>query len=201
MTRSVCLLALVLPLSAQVSFDRLRQADSAPGNWLTYSGNYNAQRYSRLDQITAANVPHLRPAWVYQMQTTERVETSPVVADGVMYVSEPGGSVTALDTLTGRPLWKYARTVAKGARGCCGQVNRGVAILKDMIYVGTFDAHLVALDIKSGIVRWDAEVADPKLGYSITAAPLALKDKIVVGIAGGEYGVRGLIDAYDAKTG
>ena len=201
MRRAICLLAAALPLAAQVSYDRLRKADSDPGNWLTYSGNYSAQRYSGLNQITAANVRQLRPVWVYQMQTSERAETSPLVADGVMYVSEPGGSVTALDTLTGRPLWKYSRTVAKEARGCCGQVNRGVAILNDMVYVGTFDSHLVALDIKSGIVRWDAEVADPKLGHSITGAPLALKDKILVGIAGGEYGVRGFLDAYDAKTG
>ena len=201
MKRTICLLAAVLPLAAQVSYERLRQADSEPANWLTYSGNYSAQRYSGLNQITPANVRQLRPVWVYQMQTTERVEASPLVADGMMYVSEPGGSVTALDTLTGRPLWKYVRTVAKGARGCCGQVNRGVAILNDMVYVGTFDSHLVALDIKSGIVRWDAEVAEPKLGHSITAAPLALKDKILVGIAGGEYGIRGFVDAYDAKTG
>jgi alcohol dehydrogenase (cytochrome c) len=198
---TICLLAAALPLAAQVSYERLRKADSEPANWLTYSGNYSAQRYSGLKQITSANVRQLRPAWVYQMQTTERVETSPVVADGVMYVSEPGGSVTALDTLTGRPLWKYVRTVDKDARGCCGQVNRGVAILNDMVYVGTFDSHLVALDINSGIVRWDAEVAEPKLGHSITAAPLALKDKILVGVAGGEYGVRGFVDAYDAKTG
>jgi len=201
MRRAILVLAAAAPLAAQVSFDRLRKAEAEPGNWLMYSGNYSAQRYSGLNQITAANVARLRPAWIYQMQTTERVEASPVVADGVMYVSEPGGSVTALDTLTGRPIWKYTRTLLKTARGCCGQVNRGVAILNDMVYVGTFDAHLVALDSKSGIVRWDVEVADPKLGYSITAAPLALKDKIVVGIAGGEYGVRGLVDAYDAKTG
>src|ERR1700733_10593829 len=117
----LCIFAAVLPLAAQVSYDRLRKADSDPGNWLTYSGNYSAQRYSGLNQITAANVRHLRAVWVYQMQTTERVEASPLVADGVMYVSEPGGSVTALDTFTGRSLWKYARTVLKGARGCCGQ--------------------------------------------------------------------------------
>ena len=201
MRLTLCIFTVALPLAAQVSYDRLRQADSEPGNWLTYSGNYSAQRYSRLNQITAANVRHLRPVWVYQAHTTEKLETSPLVADGVMYVSEPGGSVTALDTLTGRPIWKYARTMPPGVRGCCGAVNRGVAILNDMVYTGTFDAHLVALDIKSGIVRWDAEVSDPKLGHSITAAPLALKDKIVVGMAGGEYGVRGFVDAYDAKTG
>jgi len=198
---ALCVWAAVLPLAAQVSYERLRQAEANPGDWLTYPGSYNAQRYSALNQITAANVRGLRPVWVYQMNTTERVEASPLVAGGVMYVSEPGGSVTALDTATGRPFWRYVRTLPKVARGCCGQVNRGVAILNDMVYVGTFDSHLVALDINSGIVRWDTEVADPKLGYSITGAPLALKDKVVVGVAGGEYGVRGLIDAYDARTG
>jgi alcohol dehydrogenase (cytochrome c) len=124
-----------------------------------------------------------------------------LVVDGIMYLSEPGGSVTALDTLTGRPMWKYTRNIPKEARGCCGPVNRGVAVLDDMVYVGTYDAHLIALDSRSGIVRWDSEVADPKVGHSITGAPLAVKDKIVIGMAGGEYGVRGFIDAYDAKSG
>src|SRR3974377_2098527 len=186
------LFATGLPLAAQVSFDRIRQADSEPGNWLTYSGTYSAQRHSRLDQINSTNVRRLHPLWVYQTKATDAFETSPLVADGVMYLSEPGGSVTALDTLTGRPLWKYRRHLPKGVRGCCGEVNRGVAILGDMVYVGTFDAHLVALDIQSGIVRWDAVVADPKLGHSITGAPLAIKDKIVVGIAGGEEAIAGL---------
>ncbi len=201
MKHIVLLVAAGLPLMGQVSFDRLRRADSEPGNWLTYSGNFSAQRYSRLSQITNSNVRRLRVAWVYQIRTTETVETSPLVVDGVMYFSEPGGSVTALDTRTARPLWKYTRDLPKGVRGCCGTVNRGVAILDDKVYVGTFDAHLVALDIKSGKVRWDVPVADPTLGHSITGAPLAIKDKIVVGMAGGEYGVRGFIDAYDAKTG
>ena len=163
------LVTIFLPLAAQVSYDRIRQADADPGNWLTYSGNYNAQRYSGLNQINATNVRRLRAAWVYQIKSTVNFETSPVVADGIMYVSEPGGSMTAIDTLTGRPLWKYRRDVPKGVRGCCAEVNRGVAILGDMVYVGTFDAHLVALDIRSGIVRWDTVVADPKLGNSITA--------------------------------
>src|SRR6266487_844792 len=157
------ILAAALPLAAQVSYDRIRQADTEPGNWLTYSGSYSAQRYSRLDQINATNVRRLRAAWVYQIRATDGFETTPLVVDSIMYLSEPGGSVTALDTITGRPLWKYTRNLPKGVRGCCGPVNRGVAILGDMVYVGTFDAHLVALDIKSGIVRWDSEVADPKL--------------------------------------
>jgi len=201
MKSAFLILAAAIPLAAQVSYDRIRQADSEPGNWLTYSGGYNAQRYSRLDQINATNVRRLHAAWVYQIKATDAFETTPLVVDGIMYLSEPGGSVTALDTVTGRPMWKYTRTLPNNVRGCCGQVNRGVAILGEMVYVGTFDAHLIALDIKSGIVRWDSEVADPKLGHSITGAPLAIKDKIVVGMAGGEYGVRGFVDAYDAKTG
>src|ERR1022692_1261646 len=181
------LMTMALPLVGQVSFERLKQADSEPGNWLTYSGNYSAQRYSRLNQINATNVKRLKLAWVYQVRTTETVETSPLVADGIMYLTEPGGSVTALDTRTAKPLWKYARNMPKGVRGCCGVVNRGVAILDDKVFVGTFDAHVVALDIKSGKVRWDIAVTEPSLGYSLTGAPLAIKDKIVVGMAGGEY--------------
>jgi alcohol dehydrogenase (cytochrome c) len=118
-----------------------------------------------------------------------------------MYISEPPSHVTALDTRTGRPLWKYRRTTAEDVRVCCGQVNRGVAILGDLVYVGTVDSHLVALNAKSGAVMWDVEVARYESGYSLTGAPLAIKDKIVVGMAGGEYGVRGFLDAYDAKTG
>ena len=150
---SAMLVAMGVPLVGQVPFDRLRQADSEPGNWLTYSGNYSAHRHSLLNQITSANVRRLRLAWVYQVKTTETVETSPLVVDGIMYLTEPGGSVTALDTRTAKPLWKYARNMPKGVRGCCGAVNRGAAILDDMIYVGTFDAHVVALDMKSGKVR------------------------------------------------
>ena len=201
MKRIVLISALALPMMAQISGDRIRQADSQPGDWLTYSGNYSAHRYSPLKQITTANVRGLRLAWVYQVKTTEGVETSPLVVDGIMYLTEPGGSVTALDTRTARPIWKYRRDLPKDVRGCCGTVNRGAAILGDMVYVATFDAHVVALDMKSGKVRWDATAADPKLGYSMTAAPLAIKDKIVVGMAGGEYGVRGFVDAYDARTG
>jgi alcohol dehydrogenase (cytochrome c) len=201
MKRLLLFLAIVISATAQVPYERIRRADSEPGNWLTYSGSYNSQRNSLLSQISDSNARRLRPLWVYQISATDTLETSPVVVDGTMYLSEPGGSVTAIDTVTGRPLWKYTRNLVKGVRGCCGEVNRGVAILGDMVYVGTFDAHLVALDINSGTVRWDAEVSDHKLGHSITGAPLAVRDKVLIGIAGGEYGIRGFIDAYDAKTG
>jgi alcohol dehydrogenase (cytochrome c) len=201
MKRITLLLALGMPLAAQVPFERIQKADLEPGNWLTYSGNYHSHRFSRLAQINSSNVKRLTPAWVYQIRAKDKVETTPLVIDGIMYISEPPSNVTALDTRTGRPMWRYQRIIPKDVRVCCGQVNRGVAALDDLLFVGTVDAHLVALDMKSGIVRWDSTVADYKIGYSITVAPLAVRDKIVVGVAGGEYGVRGLVAAYEAKTG
>jgi alcohol dehydrogenase (cytochrome c) len=194
-------LAACLSSSAPVSFDRIRAAEREPGNWLTYSGNYSAQRHSPLDQINAGNVQKMKPVWVYQTSAVALVESTPLVADGIMYLTEPPSNVTALDTRTGRPLWKFQRAVPKDVRVCCGQVNRGVALLDELVFVGTVDAHLIALDAKTGVVRWDTTVADYKTGYAITVAPLAVKDKVIVGIAGGEYGVRGFIDAYAAKTG
>jgi alcohol dehydrogenase (cytochrome c) len=194
-------LLLAMPLTGQVTFDRILHAGAEPGNWLTYSGNYAGHRFSALDQINEQNVAKLKPLWAYQVNSLQRLETTPLVVDGVMYISEPPSHVTALDTRTGKPLWKYRRVFPDDIRVCCGQVNRGVAILGDLIYVGTVDAHLVALDSKTGAVRWDISLADYKSGYSITVAPLAVKDKIIVGMAGGEYGVRGFLDAYDSRTG
>jgi alcohol dehydrogenase (cytochrome c) len=138
---------------------------------------------------------------MYQIGSSHRFETEPLVFDGVMYITEPPSDVSTLDLVTGRPLWTYRRSLPKGIVVCCGQVNRGLAALDDQLFVGTVDAHLVALDMYTGRVRWDVEVADYKAAYSITAAPLAVKDKILVGIAGAEYGIRGFLDAYDAKTG
>jgi len=191
----------LLPLFGQVTHERILNAHREPGNWLTYSGNFAGHRFSPLKQINDQNVAKLQPAWVYQANSLQKFETSPIVVDGVMYISEAPSHVTALDTKTGRPLWRYRRTLADDMRVCCGQVNRGVAVLGDLVYVGTIDAHLVALDAKTGSVRWDVVVADYKAGQSITVAPLALKDKVIIGIAGGEYGIRGFLDAYDARTG
>ncbi|MBM3739551.1 MAG: PQQ-dependent dehydrogenase, methanol/ethanol family [Acidobacteria bacterium] len=190
------------PLFAQVTHQRLLEAQAKePGNWLTYSGNFSGHRYSPLTQINDTNAARLKPAWVYQTNSLQKFETTPLVADGIMYLSEPPSNVTALDPRTGRPLWRYRRTLPGDLRVCCGQVNRGVALLGDLVYVGTLDSYLVALDAHTGAVRWETKVAEYTGGYSITVAPLAVKDKIVVGVAGGEYGVRGLLDAYDAKTG
>jgi alcohol dehydrogenase (cytochrome c) len=199
--RLLAAIALILPLYGQVTYERILKSPNEPGNWLTYSGNYAAHRFSSLDQINEANVHKLRPVWAYQTNSLQKFETTPLVVDGVMYLSEPPSHVTALDIRTGRPLWRYRRTMPEDLRVCCGQVNRGVAILGDLVYVGTLDAHVVALNAKTGAVIWDAKVANYKAGYSITGAPLAVKDKIVVGMAGGEFGVRGFLDAYDAKTG
>ncbi|MBI3471921.1 MAG: PQQ-binding-like beta-propeller repeat protein [Candidatus Solibacter usitatus] len=192
---------LTLPANPQVTYERIRNAHQEPGNWLTYSGGYRGWRYSLLDQITPLNAGGLKVKWVYQMPTTHLVETTPLVADGVMYFTEPPSNVVAVDAETGRQYWRYARVLPPKINVCCGQVNRGVAIAGDRVFVGTVDAHLVALDAKTGAVLWDVQVADYRTGHSITVAPLIVKDMVISGISGGEYGIRGFLDAYDQKTG
>ena len=206
MTRRLVLLAAVVTVAAAaaglpVSYERLLKADDEPGNWLMYSGNYQSHRFSRLDQINAGNVNKLRPKWIVQMRVNHKVETTPLVVDGVMYMTRPPNDVVALDTETGRRLWSYSHKVPEKVYVCCGQVNRGVAILGERLFMGTVDSKLLALDAKSGRVLWTTEVADYKSGYGITMAPLVAKDKVIVGVAGGEYGIRGFIDAYYASTG
>jgi len=185
----------------QVPYQRILRADDEPGNWLTYSGNYAAHRHSKLTQITPENVANLKPVWVYQQSDTSKWEVSPIVVDGIIYISERPNVVTALDARTGRPIWNYRRPLPDDVPICCGRPNRGLAVLGDAVYLGTFDSHLVCIDANTGVERWDTVVDDYKIGYSITVAPLAVKDKIVVGVSGGEFGVRGFIAAYDAKTG
>jgi alcohol dehydrogenase (cytochrome c) len=199
MKSTLLLIASVAALVGQVPYERILKARSEPANWLTYSGDYQARRNSGLNQINSSNVASLKVAWMYQIKTTHHFETTPL--DGIMYITEPPSDVTALDLRTGRPIWSYRRSLPKGVIVCCGQVNRGIAALDDQLFLGTVDAHLVALDMRTGRVRWDVEVADYKAAYSITVAPLAVKDKVIVGIAGAEYGIRGFLDAYDAKTG
>ncbi len=197
----IFLLHFSVPLLGQVTYERLLQADREPGNWLTYSGSYDSHRYSRLDQIHRENIQELRLKWVFQMRTLEEVETTPLVVDGIMYLTEPPSNAHALDTRTGRTFWSYVRDLPDEIHTCCGRVNRGLAILGERLYLGTVDAHLVALDAKTGSVIWDVEVADHRTGHSITSAPLVVQDKVIVGIAGGEFGIRGFLDAYDAKSG
>lgn len=179
----------------------LAAAAAAQMEWTTYSGDYTGQRHSTLKQIDRTNVAKLRVKWMYQTNDLNQFEVTPIVSGGVMYISEPPSNAAALDLHTGRPLWLYRRALPNDIHVCCGQVNRGVALLNGVVYLGTLDAHLIALDATTGHLLWDTAVADYKTGYSITVAPLALKDKIIIGMSGGEYGVRGFLDAYDPKTG
>ena len=194
-------LALAAGLAAQVTYDRIAAASAEPGSWLTYSGNYAGHRYSALSEIDRSNVARLRPIWMYQTNDLNAFEATPIVADGVLYLSEPPSHAAALDLRTGRPLWQFRRAIPSDVGVCCGQVNRGVAVLGDRVFLGTLDAHLIALDAKTGHVLWDRTVANYKQGYSITVAPLALKDKVIIGVSGGEYGIRGFLDAYSAEAG
>jgi alcohol dehydrogenase (cytochrome c) len=195
------LLALLsLPVLAQVPYQRIVDAGREPGNWLTYSGNYQGHRYSPLTQIAPANVAGLRVKWAYQYND-RRTEVSPIVVDGVMYVSGPNHAA-ALDVRTGRELWTWKRPIPADYQNIgFGRVNRGVAVLDGQVFVATLDCYLVALDARSGQERWSTKVDDYRLGYSMTLAPLAIRGKVIVGTSGGEAGIRGWIDAYDARTG
>jgi alcohol dehydrogenase (cytochrome c) len=192
---------LSLQSTAQVTFDRLLHANREPQNWLTYSGSPMSQRYSLLTQITPANAKNLELQWVWQARSLEKFEATPLVVDGVMYTVQAPNDVIALDAVTGRVFWNWSYLPSLETRVCCGRVNRGLAILGDTLYMGTIDGHLVAIDSKSGKPVWDTPVGHPEAGYSLTHAPLIVKDKVIVGTAGGEYGIRGFIAAYDAKTG
>ena len=184
-----------------ISAERLIQSVKEPQNWTSYWGNYNGWHYTPLDQITPANLNHLAPAWSVQMPGSVVLETTPLVVDGVMYTSGMPGQVFALDAKTGQQIWKWERRLKKENPYMTNPYNRGVAVLGNRVYVGTLDAALVALDARTGRQLWEVPVADTMLGYTITAAPLAVKDKVYVGVAGGEFGIRGFLDAYDAKTG
>ena len=188
-------------IDAQVPYQRLLRAASEPQNWLTYGGSYKSQRYSALDQINRQTVSRLKVAWAYQMRPGV-VETSPLVVDGVMYITEPPSTVTAIDVRSGRPVWTYTPSIPPDVIVIGSPpVNRGVAILDDTVYFGTVNGHLIALDARSGGVRWDVTVQDNKSGYYLTLAPLALDGKVIVGVSGAETGIRGFVDAYDSKSG
>ena len=200
------LLSLGLVCAAQddtnVTYDEILHAASHPSEWLTYGGNYSSQRFSELNQIDKQNVNTLKLRWVYQLRRTGIFESSPIVVDGVMYLTEPPTTVTALDVRTGRPIWRWTADLPKNLLTIgLFPTNRGVAVLGDTVYVATIDAHLVALDAKTGAMRWSVEIGDNRKAVAITQAPLAINGKIIVGMGGGEGGLRGYIDAYDAKDG
>src|SRR5256886_1447758 len=193
-------------LRAQVSFDRILRADKEPQNWLTYSGTPFNQRYSPLTQITPANVKNLELQWVWQSKSLEKFEATALAVDGVLYTLQGPPvqgtyQVVALDAVTGRPFWTLEYKPAPEAGPCCGRVSRGLSILGDTLFMGTIDAHVLAIDAKTGKINWDIEAARAADKYSITHAPLVVKDRILVGMAGGDRGVRAFISALDAKTG
>jgi len=211
----VARVALLLPLVGAVT---LLAQQGAPGlitnqdildglkedgrNWLTFGGNYANHRFSPLTQITPDNVAKLQPQWTFQTNTLGNFETTTLVRDNVLYVTGPQNVAWAVDARSGRQIWRYRRELpATGLTACCGLVNRGFAALGDKLFMTTLDAHLLALDMKTGAIVWDATLEDYKTGYASTIAPIIVKDKVIVGVAGGEYGIRGFIDAYEANTG
>ena len=199
----VAVLAAAAVLGAQggVTSEQLVRAGEDPANWITYSGQYHAQRFSRLVEIDRSNVDRLELAWVRQLPVLGQVQTSPLVVDGIMYLTTPENEVYALDAATGNVFWSYQHDLDETLTLCCSKQSRGVGILGDRLYLTTMDAHLIALDAATGTELWDRKIADHLAGYSMTAAPLVVKDMIVTGTGGGEYGIRGWVDAYNAQTG
>jgi len=184
-----------------VTQDMLSRADGDGNNFLHTNGNYSQTRYYPARQINTDNVGDLRPAWIFQTEIVESLETSPIVVEGVMYVTTSFNHVYALNAETGEQIWHYKHKMGPITTYCCGPNNRGVAVYGDRVYMGTLDARLVALDAKTGKLIWNVEVGDPELGYSETMAPTAVNGKILIGTNGGEYGIRGFVKAYDWKTG
>jgi alcohol dehydrogenase (cytochrome c) len=184
-----------------VTQNLLDRAESDGNNYLTTHGNYHQTRFYPNAQIDVANVGRLHPAWVFQTDVMESMETTPIVINGVMFVTTAFDHVYALDARTGQELWHYKHKMATVRTYCCGPNNRGVAAYGDKIYFATLDSKLVALEAKTGKMVWQSDIADPELGYTETMAPTAVNGKILIGTSGGEYGIRGFVKAYDAATG
>ena len=184
-----------------VTQEQLNGAAADDKNFLHTNGNYDQTRYYPGKQINTSNVGKLHPAWIFQTEVKESLETTPIVVDGVMYVTTSFNHVYAINAKTGEEYWHYKHKMGPITTYCCGPNNRGVAIYKDKVYMGTLDSKLVALDAKTGSLVWQTDIADPELGYSETMAPTAVDGKILIGTNGGEYGIRGFVRAYDAETG
>jgi alcohol dehydrogenase (cytochrome c) len=173
-----------------------------PSRWLTHSGDYSGQRFSPLTEITPANAGQLAPQWTFQTNVVQKFEATPIVIDGVLYVTGSLNHAWAIDGRTGKQLWHYTRPLQmETLKVCCGLVNRGFAVYHDRLFMVTLDAHFVALEMKTGKVIYDIEMGAVKDGFAATGAPLIVKDKVIVGMAGGEFANRGFIDAYDPMSG
>ena len=186
---------------ATVTQDMMNRAGADANNFLHTNGNYSQTRYYPASQINTSNVKNLRPAWIFQTEVVESLETSPLVINGVMYVTTSFNHVYALDAATGSQIWHYKHKMGPITTYCCGPNNRGVAAYGDKVFMGTLDARLIALNAKTGKKVWDTQIANPELGYSETMAPTAVNGKILIGTNGGEYGIRGFVKAYDANSG
>lgn len=188
---------------AEVSPEEL--LNPVAGNWLTYSGAYDGHRHSELKQITTDNASELELKWIWQVRSSggssEKFEATPLYKEGVLYTVSPPNDIMALDAKSGRVFWTYSHTPSQDARVCCGRVNRGLAIAGNTLLMGAIDGTLLAVDARDGRLLWSTMIADPALGYSITVAPLVIGDKVIVGPAGGEFGIRGFIAAYSLETG
>ena len=184
-----------------VTQEQLNAADKNANDFLLTNGNYAQTRFYPGKQISRDNVKNLHVAWIFQTDVKESLETSPIVVDGVMFVTTSFSHVYALDAKTGQQLWHYAHKMGPITVYCCGPNNRGVQVLNDRVYLATLDSKLIALNAKTGEVVWTTNIADPELGYSETMAPTVVNDKVLIGTNGGEYGIRGFVRAYDAKTG
>ena len=169
-------------------------------SWTSYGGAHNSWRYSELAEINDSNVAKLTPQWIYQTSAS-RLQVVPLIIDGVMYATGTDNAAYAIDLLTGQELWRYSKTLPPGTMGCCGTPNRGFAVSGDRLFKVNYEGTLVALDIHTGDVLWETEVANYKVGYSLTVAPQVVKDKVIIGNAGAEFGTRGFVDAYSVTTG
>ncbi|MBV9890951.1 MAG: PQQ-dependent dehydrogenase, methanol/ethanol family [Rhizobacter sp.] len=191
------------PVSKTISVpqQRLDAADKDSANFLHSNGSYAQTRYYPGAQINTTNVAKLRPAFQFQTEVVESMETAPIVVDGIMYITTSYNHLYALDAATGKEFWHYKHKMGPVTTFCCGPNNRGVAVMGDRLYMGTLDAKLLAFDAKTGKVLWSTQIADPEAGYSETMAPVAVNGKVLIGTNGGEYGIRGFLKAFDANDG
>ncbi len=197
------LLSISCKEKGSISESDLENANDDSRQWLTHGLNYNENRFSQLKAVTDANVKNLALEWSFDYDQMKGVEATPIVANGVMYVTGPWSMVYALDALTGKKLWEYDPEVPKETleNACCDAVNRGVAIFEDKIFFGTLDGRLVALNAQTGKKTWEVMTVDKAKPYTITGAPRIIKGNAIIGNGGAEYGVRGYLTAYDANSG
>jgi len=195
--------AAISTVSAQqnITTKELLDGLANPSRWLTHSGDYAGHRFSPLKEITPANASQLAAQWTFQTGVANKFEATPIVIDGTLYVTGALNHAWAIDGRSGKQLWHYQRTLPQGLKVCCGLVNRGLAVFGDRLFMVTLDAHFVALEMNTGKVIYDIEMATVKDGFAATGAPLIVNGKVIVGVAGGEFANRGFIDAYDPQSG